>query len=260
MKKRSVSKPKPDDDSVISIDGKLSDLTDALNQASQALTVQLTPDVAAALQRIDDWNRLAPNSLGERLAPDVVAFFERIDLAGLAPPQDLRAESLPLAQRPGQRRGGPQGPQEHRRVVPEQSKCKTMESELDSILESAGAAKFGRLPEERTRLARQFACAPEGLGLTEAQFEDITFPEFIAAARRWQHSRVHPGRPQGQTEDTKKIAAAWIEMGRPKPTDKVCDDIAKAVGIKPKGWTYKRIRNKIRSAIYRFVSASSSGA
>jgi hypothetical protein len=74
------------------------------------------------------------NAVGARLAPDIVAFFERIDLAGLAPPQD-------------QRRGRPQGPQEHLRVAPEQSKCKAIEAELDSILESAGAAKARGRPK-----------------------------------------------------------------------------------------------------------------
>jgi hypothetical protein len=262
---------------------RLSDLQDALNQLSQALTVQLPPDVAASFQRFADCH-LAPISLGEgltpdvvaglqrmnddfnavgaRLAPDIVAFFERIDLAGLAPPQDLQAESLPLARHPGQRRGRPQGPQEHRSVAPEQSKCKAMEAELDSILESAGAQTWGRLPEERTRLARQFACAPGGLGLTEAQFEDMTVPEFIAAGRRWQRERLKKsGKPKGRPRSarTLNILSEHDKLGSPAINNKVCAEIAKKLKPEPKTQKARAKLNKqIYATLYRHRKSISS--
>jgi hypothetical protein len=188
-----VSKPK---DAL----NRLSDLKDALNQASQALAVQLPPDVAAALQRFDDWNRLAPNAVGERLTSDIAAAVQRI---------------------------------------------KDETNAFNAGGETLAASNWARLADAQSYAIRLESPSP---------YQDLD------AARRRQHSGVHPGRPKGRTEETEKIIVAWMEKGHPKPTHKVCDEIAKEVGIKPKGWSPKRIRNKIRSAIHRSISASSSGA
>jgi hypothetical protein len=69
-----------------------------------------------------------------------------------------------------------------------------------------------------------------------------------------------PGRPKGRTEETQKIRAVWEGKGRPKTTDKICDEIALELPhIKPKGWSRGRIRNKVRCAIHRSKGTDSSG-
>jgi hypothetical protein len=65
------------------------------------------------------------------------------------------------------------------------------------------------------------------------------------------------GRPSGKVgEETTRIREAWNMLGRPKTTDKVCDQIAKNLGLLTKvGKGSKaeiQIRGRVRSAIHRY--------
>jgi hypothetical protein len=125
-------------------------------------------------------------------------------------------------------------------------------------------------PKERFDLLLRFSIDPKGLGLSEQEFHEMEFHEWLARYKLWEIARHEAFAPKKSRlpnkggrpfeERTRSILMSWRALGNPKPSARICDKIGAAVypdelkGFLPGSLQHKRVRERVRQAIKRHLA------
>jgi hypothetical protein len=124
--------------------------------------------------------------------------------------------------------------------------------------------------KEQLELLRKFSTSPQGLALSEKQFQEIRAHEWIERYHEWHRGHTGaasqartppPRRGRRVKGETAALHKAWQDLGCPDVTAAVCDALAKIVCPKDleaskRAVARKRLRDRIRGALVRTQRAS----